>query len=134
MIWNVYCFERIHKYSLLTALTILCLSVYVTSVDTQWLTTFEADTGLSFPQSVIDLACLASTFPSRFKQKHETIDKICFNQQLNNYIEIKQISGLTYDDIDQSFIYNTYPMLGIKGLHLKLIESKVHSMIDHGMK
>jgi len=88
------------------------------------LPTYESETGLKFPQSIIDLACLANTFPSQFKQKQDE-NNICFSQILKNYTEIKQINDLLYDDIDQSFISNTYPSLGIKGFHLKVFEKKV---------
>ena len=85
---------------------------------------FESATGLAFPQAVTDLACLAHTFPSRFKQQHDAAH-LCDSQVLNNYNEIREVHGLVYDPIDQSFISNTYPLLGIKGLHLKLFEQQV---------
>ncbi|CAF2595854.1 unnamed protein product [Rotaria sp. Silwood2] len=82
---------------------------------------YESKIGLKFPESVIDLACLANTFPSQLKQKQDE-NNICFSHILKNYTEIKQIHNLLYDDIDQSFISNTYPSLEIKGLHLKNID------------
>ncbi|CAF0891252.1 unnamed protein product [Rotaria sordida] len=84
---------------------------------------YESKIGLKFPESIIDLACLANTFPSQFKQQQDE-NNICFSHILKNYIEIKQIHNLSYDNIDQSFISNTYPSLGIKGLHLKIYEKK----------
>ena len=100
------------------------LSSHVSSHEQKLLPNYESETGLKFPQSIIDLACLANTFPSRFKQKQDE-NNICFTNVLKNYTEIKQINGLLYDDIDQSFISNTYPSLGIKGFHLKVFEKKV---------
>jgi hypothetical protein len=112
---------RIFAVAAVTFLT----SNYVSSREQKLLPTYESKTGLKFPQSVIDLACLANTFPSHFKQKQDE-NNICFSQVLKNYIEIKHINGLLYDEIDQSFISNTYPSLGIKGLHLKVFEKKVN--------
>lgn len=85
---------------------------------------YESTIKLKFPESIIDLACLANTFPSQFKKKSND-NSICLSQVLKNYKEIKQISGLFYDNVDESFISNTYPWLGIKGLHLKVFETKV---------
>jgi hypothetical protein len=96
----------------------------VLSQEQNLLPNYEFETGLKFPQSIIDLACLANTFPSQFKQKQDE-NNICFSQVFKNYTEIKQINNLFYDEIDQSFISNTYPSLGIKGFHLKVFEKKV---------
>ena len=95
----------------------------VTSQESQLLSNYETETGLKFPQSIIDLACFANTFPSKLKKQQDETN-ICFTQVLKNYTEIKQINGLVYDDIDQSFVFNAYPSLGIKGFHLKLFEEK----------
>ncbi|CAF0775887.1 unnamed protein product [Adineta steineri] len=111
------------KYFFATALASFLTTKYVSSHEQNFVPKYESETGLKFPESVIDLACLANTFPSRYKNNyHET--NVCLSQVLNNYTEIKQIHGLVYDDIDQSFISNTYPSLGIKGFHLKVFEKE----------
>lgn len=113
------------KYFFTAALTAFVTSnCGVLSQEQKLLPNYEFETGLKFPQSVVDLACLANTFPSQFKQK-ENENNICRSQILKNYTEIKEINNLIYDEIDQSFISNTYPSLGIKGFHLKVFEKKV---------
>jgi hypothetical protein len=112
------------KYLFTAAVTAFFTSNCVSSYEQKLLPTYESETGLKFPQSVVDLACLANTFPSQFKQKQDE-NNICFSQVLQNYTEIKEINGLLYDEIDQSLISNTYPSLGIKGFHLKVFERKV---------
>lgn len=121
--------SRTVKYSFAAAVASLFIST-CTSIDDN---RFQSDTGLTFPQSVIDLACLANTFPSQFKQR-ENDNTFCLSQLSNNYTEIKEIPGLTYDENDQSFISNTYPSLGIKGLHLKVFERKVLRSSQAAMK
>jgi hypothetical protein len=106
------------KYILTAALTAFLTTNCAVS---KFLSDYESNTRLKFPQSIVDLACLANTFPSKYKQKQNE-NNICFSQVLNNYTEIKQVNGLVYDEIDQSFISNTYPTLGIKGFHLKIFE------------
>ena len=113
------------KYLLTTTITAFLTShCAVTSHDSLLLPNYESETGLKFPQSIIDLACLANTFPSKYKQAQSETN-ICFTQILQNYTEIKQVKGLVYDDVDQSFVFNAYPSLGIKGFHLKVFE-KIH--------
>jgi hypothetical protein len=112
------------KYSFTAAVATLFISTCASLEDNRFQSKFQSETGLTFPQSVIDLACLANTFPSQFKQR-DNDNTICSLQLSNNYTEIKDIPGLTYDEGDQSFISNTYPSLGIKGLHLKVFERKV---------
>jgi hypothetical protein len=113
------------KYFLTAAITAFVTSnCAASSQENKLLPNYESETGLKFPQSIIDLACLANTFPSQFKQKQNE-NNTCFSQVLNNYTEIKQINDLVYDETDQSFISNTYPSLGIKGFHLKVFEQKV---------
>ncbi|CAF3753851.1 unnamed protein product [Rotaria socialis] len=102
-------------------LTVNCVS---SETDTILSSQYESKIGLKFPESIIDLACLANTFPSQFKQEEEDENNTCLPQIIKNYTEIKEIPSLFYDDIDQSFISNTYPSLGIKGLHLKVYETK----------
>ena len=97
------------------------ITAFVTSKELKLLPDYEANIGLKFPQSVIDLACLTNTFPSQLKQKQDETN-ICFSQVLKNYTEIKEVKELFYDEIDQSFISNTYPSLGIKGFHFKIFE------------
>jgi hypothetical protein len=110
------------KYILTAALTAFVTSNCATlSQESKLLPNYESETGLKFPQSIIDLACLANTFPSQFKQKQNE-NNICFSQVLTNYTEIKHVNQLVYDEIDQSFISNTYPSLGIKGFHFKVFE------------
>jgi hypothetical protein len=113
------------KYIFTAAITAFVTSkCAVLSHEQKLLPNYESETGLKFPQSIIDLACLANTFPSQFKQKQDE-NNICLSQVLKQYTEIKQINDLFYDEIDQSFISNTYPSLGIKGFHLKVFEKKV---------
>ena len=112
------------KYFFTAAVTAFLTSNCVSSSEQNFLPSYESKTGLKFPQSVIDLACLASTFPSQFQQNQDE-NNICSSQVLKTFTEIKQINGLFYDEIDRSFISNTYPSLGIKGFHLKVFEGKV---------
>ncbi|UJR22898.1 hypothetical protein I4U23_025926 [Adineta vaga] len=111
------------KYFFTATVAAFLTSKCVSAHEQKLLPTYESETGLKFPESIIDLACLSNTFPSKFKQQSDT-PNICTNTTLNNYTEIKQINGLIYDDSDQSFISNTYPSLGIKGFHLKVFEKK----------
>ena len=112
------------KYFFTAALTAVLTTNCIASHEQKFLSKYEYETGLKFPESIIDLACLANTFPSQFKQKQDE-NNICLSQILKNYTEIKQINSLVYDTIDQSFISNTYPSLGIKGFHLKIFEKTV---------
>ena len=112
------------KCTLTAAIASFLISTCASLEDNHFGSKFQSDTGLTFPQSVIDLACLANTFPSQFKQQQDE-DSVCLRQLSNNYQEVKEIPGLIYDESDQSFISNTYPSLGIKGLHLKVFERKV---------
>lgn len=88
---------------------------------------FQSKIGLDFPQTLFDLTCLASTFPSRYA-KEQSKENHCFTHVFYRYEEIREIPSMFYDQIDQCFISNVYPVLGIKGLHLKVIERKVNSL------
>ena len=114
--------NRIIKYLFTTVITAFATTNCADSSTQKKLAeNYEVDTDLKFPRSIIDLACLANKFPSQLKQKQNE-NNICFEQVWKDYVEIKQIPNLVYDDIDQSFISNTYPRLGIKGIHLKVFE------------
>ncbi|CAF0886972.1 unnamed protein product [Adineta ricciae] len=115
------------KYVFTAAFTAFLTSNCVSSYE-QIPSTYESDTGLKFPESVIDLACLTNTFPSKYKLVANE-SQICSTRLFNNYKEIKQINGLVYDHTDESFISNTYPSLGIKGLHVKVFERNQYVFI-----
>jgi hypothetical protein len=122
------CFNPNIRYFFTAAITALVTSTYASTHRQKLLPTYESTTGLPFPESIVDLACLANTFPSKFKRQSEEIST-CVPRVANNYTEITQIDGLFYDPTDQSFISNIYPSLGIKGFHLKVFERKVSTRI-----
>ena len=112
------------KYLFTAAVTALVTASCASTPGPELLSTCEAAVGLPFPQSVVDLACLANSFPSKYKQQSDEVGS-CAPRIANGYVEVKHIDGLVYDQTDQSFISNTYPSLGIKGFHLKVFERKV---------
>ncbi|CAF3607668.1 unnamed protein product [Rotaria sp. Silwood1] len=117
------------KYFFISIITVFLISTCVSLEKDNILPIYyESKIGLKFPESIIDLACLANTFPSQFKQ-NQNENNICFSDILKNFTEIKQIDSLIYDNIDQSFISNIYPSLGIKGLHLKNIDQDEYQYI-----
>lgn len=125
MTWYSFRLNHKLKYLFTAALTaFLTTNCQVLSEDQKLISHYEFQTGLKFPQSLIDLACLANTFPSQFK-KQQNENNICLKEVLKNYQEIKEIPNLTYDNNDQSFISNQYPLLGIKGFHLKVFEKQI---------
>ncbi|CAF0964686.1 unnamed protein product [Didymodactylos carnosus] len=121
------------KCLLITATAVLLTTA--TTTTTTIASDYESQTGLNYPQSLIDLACLASTFPSRFDKRHKgdeiNNNNTCSVQILHNYTEITQIKDLVYDEQDKSFIANPYPTLGIKGLHLKVFDKKSGARKKH---
>lgn len=69
------------KYVFTIAVTSFLTSKCVALREQKFLPTYESETGLKFPQSVIDLACLANTFPSQFKRNQDE-NNICSSQVL----------------------------------------------------
>ena len=113
-------------FSLLT-FTLICLLLPLRGDASDPAEDFQSEIGLPFPEAAADLACLASTFPSasEFAKKQDRTNR-CFTAIVpDRYEEIREIPSMVYDPTDQSFISNVYPLLGIKGLHLKVIERKV---------
>lgn len=112
------------KYLFTAAVTALVTASCASTPRPELLSTYESTVGLPFPQSVVDLACLANSFPSKHKKQSDETGS-CASRIANDYVEVKDIDGLVYDQADQSFISNSYPSLGVKGFHLKVFERKV---------